>query len=220
MSIPLYFAADCEEIVTISDEHLRALTGFGVFSDGSVRTPPVSLPALAVIDDAFLSRKLPDEQVLDTLAAACGLGCFFDFVRPIAGLHRALVYGLQERLSQAVPIFLPEAYHALAPSSVCVLSRAAPCNYWARYLAEKRTAYPAGWCLELIPWSRTFLRCGRAAEARQLPYACCEMEAYEGVLRYFDTPETLQQRLAIAEEHGCIAAIGLYRELKGLVNNG
>ena len=216
MPIPLDFAADCEEIVTISGTHDRALTGYGVFSDGSVRTPPESVPALAVIDDAFLSKYVPDESVLDTLAAACGQGCFFDFVRPMAALHRALVHGLQERLPQAVPIFLPEAYHALAPNSVCVLSRAVPCNHWARYLEEKSAAYPAGWCLELIPWSRTFLRRGKTAEVRRLPYACCEVEARGGELRYFDTPETLQLRLAIAEKYGCCAAIGLYRELKAL----
>ena len=120
------------------------------------------------------------------------------------------------RSPQAVPIFLPEAYHALAPNSVCVLSRAVPCNHWARYLEEKSAAYPAGWCLELIPWSRTFLRRGKTAEVRRLPYACCEVEARGGELRYFDTPETLQLRLAIAEKYGCCAAIGLYRELKAL----
>ena len=216
MSIPLYFAADCEEIVTISDRHDCALTGYGVFPDGSVRTPPETVPALAVIDDAFLSKHTPDEAVLDTLAAACGQGCFFDFVRPMAALHRALVSGFQKRLPRTVPMFLPEAYHSLAPNSICVLSRAAPCNHWARYLAEKSAACPAGWCLELIPWSRTFPQRTKTTEARHLPYACCEMEAHGGELRYFDTPDTLRQRLAIAEKYGCCAAVGLYRELKAL----
>ena len=216
MSIPLYFAADYEEIVTIPKRHDRALTGFGLYPDGSIRKPPDRIPALAVIDDAFLPQKTPEPHVLDMLADVCGQGCFFDFVRPQTPLHRALARGLQARLPQMVPLFLPEPYHALAPESICVLSRVRPCNHWARYLEAKGGSYPAGWCLELIPWHQALPQRRRRACRRTLPYACCELEMRGDELYYFDTAETLRLRLKVAQEYGCRAAIGLYRELKEL----
>lgn len=216
MSFPFYFAADCEEFVTISDTHLRALTGFGIFSDGSARIPPRTFPALAVIDDAVISADGPNEEALDALAAHCTEGCFFDFVRPMTGLHAALTSGLRKRLPQGAPVFLPKAYCALMPEATMVLSRAVPCNHWERFLKKESAGFPAGWCLELIPWERTFRWNGTAAAPRRLPYACCELNTERGALRCYDSPETLRQRLQIARQYGCTAAIGLYRELKEL----
>lgn len=216
MPIPLYFAADCKEIVTISETLNRALTGFGVYPDGTSRFPDTAVSALAVIDDAILCETPPGPETLDALAACCGQGCFFDFMRPAAGLHSALILGLQQRLPRAVPLFVPERYHAMAPNTVCVLSRATPCNHWERYVAEKSARYPSGWCLELIPWDRRFSRKGECRTARHIALACCELEETPEGLRYFDTPETLKQRLEIAERYGCCAAIGLYCELKKL----
>lgn len=79
MSVPLYLAADCEEIVTISENQPRALTGCGVFTDGSARIPDLHVEALRVMDDAVVPERLPDKAALDTLAESCAQGCFFDF---------------------------------------------------------------------------------------------------------------------------------------------
>lgn len=211
MPIPLYFAADCKEIVTIQKERSRALTGFGLSENGTLRLPEEILPALAVIDDAAPCATLPQEETLDTLAECCGEGCFFDFLRPRSVLHEVLMRGIQKRLPQAVPLFVPEAYHDILPNSVCVVSRDAPCNSWAGWCLEKQRRFLSGWCLELIPWDIR-LRCRTIHGERKLPDACCMASG----THYYDTPETLRQRLTIAQAHGCCAAIGLYRELKSL----
>ena len=65
MPIPLYFAADCEEIVTISGTHDRALTGYGVFSDGSVRT---------LIEDVDLAQV---ECELNCITRSCCCTCIY-----------------------------------------------------------------------------------------------------------------------------------------------
>lgn len=211
LPIPLYFAADCKEIVTIQNGLNRALTGFGLSADGTLRLPEEIIPALAVIDDAAPCAALPQEETLDALAECCGEGCFFDFLRPSSALHEALLRGIQRRLPQAVPLLVPEAYHDIIPNSVCVASRASPCNNWTEWCRETQRRCPSGWCLELIPWDIR-CRCRAIHGERRLPNACCMVSG----THYYDTPETLRQRLFIAQAHGCCAAIGLYRELKAL----
>ena len=130
MSVPLYLAADCEEIVTISENQPRALTGCGVFADGSARIPDLHVEALRVIDDAVVPERLPDEAVLDTLAEGCAQGCFFDFLRKPTEFHRALLDGLKKRLPENAPFFVPQRYLTLAPQAVCVLSPTLPQNCW------------------------------------------------------------------------------------------
>ena len=60
-----------------------------------------------------------------------------------------------------------------------------------------------------------------APEALPLPYpggmlpaALCSCEKSPAGLRYFDTPESLRQKLAHAAAHGCRCAIGLWQELQ------
>ena len=47
-----------------------------------------------------------------------------------------------------------------------------------------------------------------------LPAALCSCEKSPAGLRYFDTPESLRQKLAHAAAHGCRCAIGLWQELQ------
>lgn len=214
MSVPLYFAADCEEIVTISENQPRALTGCGVFADGSARIPDLHVEALRVIDDAVVPERLPDKAALDTLAEGCAQGCFFDFLRKPTEFHRALLDGLKKRLPENAPFFVPQRYLALAPQAVCVLSPTLPQNCWEAFAFQAKAEYPRGWCLELIPWSLRVPLKAEPKSARRLPCSCCLVERRADGLLYFDTPQTLHARFSLAQHYGCIAGIALNCEMK------
>ena len=214
MSVPLYLAADCEEIVTISENRPRALTGYGVFADGSVRLPDRHIEALRVIDDAILPARPPDEAALNALAADCSQGCFFDFLRRPSEFHRLLLDGLKKRLPTSAPLFVPKRYLSLAPQAVCVLSPSRPSNRWTNFLQAAEASYPTGWALELIPWNLRVPLSAEAAGAKHLASACCMLERRTDGLHYFDTPETLQARFNLAQRHGCVAGIALNCEMK------
>lgn len=214
MSVPLYLAADCEEIVTISENQPRALTGYGFYADGSVRLPASQIPALCVIDDAVIPQVLPDEAALDALAEHCAQGCFFDFLRKPTEFHSVLTGGLEKRLPTHVPRFVPKQYLAFVRQAVCVLSPTLPQNRWEIFAQTAGTAFPKGWCLELIPWNLRVPMKTEARPAELLPSACCMLECRTDGLRYFDTPTTLQSRFDLAQKHGCIAGIALNCEMK------
>ena len=55
---------------------------------------------------------------------------------------------------------------------------------------------------------------GGRAPGGMLPAAQCNCEKSPAGLRYFDTPESLRQKLAHAAAHGCRCAIGLWQELQ------
>lgn len=214
MSVPLYLAADCEEIVTILENRPRALTGYGFYADGSVRLPVSQVDALRVIDDAVVPSRLPDEAALDALAADCSQGCFFDFLRRPSEFHRVLLAGLKKRLPTSAPLFVAKRYLSLAPQAVCVLSPSRPSNRWTNFLQAAEASYPSGWALELIPWNLRVPLSAEAAGAKHLASACCMLERRTDGLRYFDTPETLQARFDLAQRHGCVAGIALNCEMK------
>ena len=119
MPVPVYLAANCKEIATFTGR--AAVLGLGFLPDGGARIPACPLQGhMAVIDDAVLPQRVP-EETLDRLAARCCGGCCLDFLRTPGPVHRAVAQGLQRRLGNA-PMLLPAAYHAFAPEALPVLS--------------------------------------------------------------------------------------------------
>lgn len=218
MSIPLYFAVDCKEIEIFHPRSLFALTGFGLYPDGTARLPeqiPQGEGMLAVIDDAILPDSVPERQALDTLASYCTGGCFLDFMRPVSEVHAAWIVGLRQRLSPELPFWLPERYLHFISKSLCVISCPKPCNHWERFTAEAGKRFPNGWCLEVTPWSET-IALSLPQKNGYLPHALCQFQYTDGLCRFYDTQQTITDKLHIAEAHGCRAAVGLFRELSPL----
>ena len=211
MPVPVYLAANCKEIATFTGR--AAVLGLGFLPDGGARIPACPLQGhMAVIDDAVLPQRVP-EETLDRLAARCGGGCCLDFLRTPGPVHRAVAQGLQRRLGNA-PMLLPAAYHAFAPEALPVLSCLRPCNAWDGFVRSAERRFPNGWALELTPWEAELPAPALPYPGGMLPAALCSCEKSPAGLRYFDTPESLRQKLAHAAAHGCRCAIGLWQELQ------
>lgn len=154
------------------------MLGLGFLQDGGARIPACPLQGhMAVIDDAVLPQRVP-EETLDRLAARCCGGCCLDFLRTPGPVHRAVAQGLQRRLGNA-PMLLPAAYHAFAPEALPVLSCLRPCNAWDGFVRSAERRFPNGWALELTavggrasgpaaPLSRRHAP-GRAVQLREKP---------------------------------------------------
>ena len=210
MSIPCYFAENWKESVNGAD-FFYAQTGFGLCSDGTARLNPCSFPALCVIDDSVLSS--PDESAILELAKHCGQGCCFDFAKPVQSAHVLLLKGLSKHckgLLVAPPRFLP-----YAPGATPLLSCPSPCNSWLSYVRSCHQRFPKGWALELTPW-RHISPCRMKQAAGRLKSAVCEYRCERGITQYYDTKETIQEKIKYAENSGCIAVIGLYSEWNSL----
>ena len=210
MSIPCYFAENWKESVNGAN-FIYAQTGFGLCSDGSARLNPCSFPALCVIDDSVLA--LPKEEAIAALAEHCGHGCCLDFAKPVQTAHIVLLSGLQKRckgLLVVPPRFLPYAQKALP-----LLSCPRPCNSWLSYVRGCRQRFPQGWVLELTPW-RHISPCHMKQAAGRLKSALCDYRCERGITQYYDTKETLQEKIKYAEDNDCVAVIGLYSEWETL----
>lgn len=213
MPIPLYYAANWKEIVN-NTRIRRAQTGFGFYSDGSLRIPERILPgALCVIDDSALPAACAESVQL--LAQYCKHGCCLDFERPITQAHRAFIRLLRQHTSRTEIFALPARFSG--EGMIPVLSCPTPCNCWASFLRNAEARFPAGWMLEIVPWNQVVpYSAALSVPVERLAEAVCRVERQPHGIRYFDTAETLRGKLALAEAHRCIAAIGLYGELNGL----
>lgn len=211
MPVPVYLAANCKEIATFTGR--AAVLGLGFLPDGGARIPACPLQGhMAVIDDAVLPQRVP-EETLDRLAARCGGGVVWIFcARPApctAPWRRACSSG-----SGMPRCCCPAAYHAFAPEALPVLSCLRPCNAWDGFVRSAERRFPNGWALELTPWAAELPAPPLPYPGGMLPAALCSCEKSPAGLRYFDTPESLRQKLAHAAAHGCRCAIGLWQELQ------
>lgn len=214
MPIPLYYAANWKEIVNNSKKRW-AQTGFGFNADGSARIPPHVVPGIpCVIDDAVLPAL--SEGAVQALAQYCASGCYLDFERPVSERHRLLLRLLRAHTSRSKLFAVPVRF--AAEGMLPVFSCPTPCNNWEAFLSGADRRFPNGWMLELVPWDRFVPDPGGnpVLPARRLSQAVCFLKAEKNGVRYYDTPETLQAKLSMAERHRCTAAISLYQELAAL----
>lgn len=214
MPIPLYYAANWKEIVNNSKKRW-AQTGFGFNADGSARIPQHVVPGMpCVIDDAVLPAI--SEEAVQALSQYCVNGCYLDFERPVSERHSSLLRLLRGRTSRSKLFAVPARF--AAEGMLPVLSCPTPCNSWEAFLSSAERRFPTGWMLELIPWDRFVPGTGgnAALPAKRLSQAVCFLRTEKNGVRYYDTPETLQAKLSMAERRRCAAAIGLYQELAAL----
>lgn len=209
MSMPLYLAVNDEEFIKNGKFHL-AQTGFGFYPNGFVRLPKrIISGSVAIIDDLYLPNF--SSSAAQMLKSKLPNGCILDFERKVSSIHKKLI----QMLTGIKIIALPAAYHALSPSSYPIISCPEPCNSWRQFITDMQNKFPRGWMLEIVPWKQLIEGKAKNAEG-MLASALCRYRTENGKLLYFDTKETIRQKLQLAQMQGCKGVIGLYRELKEL----
>lgn len=209
MSIPFYFAMEEYEAGLPAGRRCAQL-GFGFREDGSPRFPDRFIPgAAAVINDNILPVKAPEPAVLDRLAEACENGCFLDFERPISEVSAAIAVGLQQRLNGKMTV--PQALHSLCPDADAQIPGLL-CNNWEAYVQKAHATNGDQWVLEVIPWDKRIQMPFSESKEGCLHAAVCRYRFKDGTAHYYDTDETIMQKLAVAERYGCQAGIVLLRE--------
>lgn len=209
LSIIIYLAIKGEESKNISEKRL-AQVGFGFYPDGSVRLPErIVTNAVAVIDDRFLP-KISDSAMLQ-LKSKVNHGCILDFEREPSEAH----FKWMQRLADRRIIALPERFSQKMPQALPIVSCPEPCNSWAQFAKNAHARHPKGWMLELIPWHETKVGSGVPADGFLSDSVCRFRRTEKGIL-YYDTAETLRQKLTVAQNHGCRAAIILHSDCPDL----
>lgn len=211
MAIRLYFASKEKHFVN-NGRFSAAQMGYGFGEDGTPRMPPPSDAALCVLDDSVIPRAAPDFGAFAAQLPPFLDGCFADFERTPLPFHAALL----DALDKDAPLYVPPRFLSLCPHAVAVVSAPQPRNSWASFLAENRRAYPNGWALEVTPWRVNLPFPADGEVSRYLPAALCHCRTQARRAMYWDTAESLTEKLTLAERHGCRAAIGLYDELHPL----
>lgn len=209
LSILIYLAIHGGEIKNFSEKRL-AQVGFGFYPNGSVRLPErVVADAAAVIDDRFVP-KFSDSAMLQ-LKSRVERGCILDFEREPTEWHDRLIQKLADRRI----IALPERFAEKMPQALPIVSCPEPCNSWAQFAKATHARHPKGWMLEVIPWHRT--KSGRASQSEGfLQNSVCRFRRTEKGILYYDTADTLRQKLSVAQTHGCRAAIVLHSDCPDL----
>ncbi len=204
MQIPIYLAANHEAGI----KYPLAQLGFGFYENGSVRIPPRILPkSVAVIDDMYLPNFT--QSAIEMLRAKIPNGCILDFERKPSPLHQKLIAALPNVIA------LPASFYTQRSKALPIVSCPEPCNQWNHFLRNTQKSYPKGWMLEITPWKRS-IRGSAPKEEGFLQNALCRYRKKDGALLYFDTKQTISQKLSLAENYGCRAAIGLLQELRAL----
>ena len=220
MGLPLYLAMTGLEM-----EQCASLPPYpGWFSAGGGAALPESLPPGALL---ILTDRVPFSVTWEWLHAAAGLDCcgvLLDFERPPSENTRALVPALAEALPCPVaappgycdepdfPVFLPPC-----PLHVPLADYLRPWRgreIWleAALLTQTITVTARGTVYApLLPAK------GRADGAFDETLKCrCTAEISDSQVRFtlFDTPETLEKKLAEAAALGVGKAVGLWQELR------
>lgn len=217
MSIPFYFAMEENEAELPAGSRFAQL-GYGFHEDGSLRIPARKIPgAAAVIDDNIVPAKAPEPAVLDHLAEVCGNGCFLDFERPINEIGAAVAVGLRQRLNEKMTV--PPALHRLCPKADVQIPGLL-CNNWESFVRRVQAKYGDRWILEVIPWDKRIKAPYTEVQDGCLQTAVCHYCVKAGGVHYYDTEETIRQKLAVAERNGCQAGIILLREFKQIPRFG
>ena len=206
MPIPCYLADIWKEVQKNSNFSYAQL-GFGLKEDGSARISHALPSALCVIDDAICV--MPQECALDALASLCKRGCVLDFERACTRAHIVLIQGLRKRTEGFFA--LPARFHSHCPSAIPVVSCPKPCNHWHSWVQNVQRCFPSGWMLELTPWKH-ISPCRMQYSKGFLKSALCHYQCDGGITQYYDTKSSVREKLSVASQHGCVAAIGLHQE--------
>ena len=243
MSIPLYFTFSPEEAAVASRSGPpSACLGYHLAADAPALLAPQPEPDLdskMVLQDSVLPNYSPTmalARLTAQYAASCHSGLICDFAQPPALFWQAFLPMLETAcLDAGLPLWVPSSYADCAPRSPVIIGSDCMEGSFRQILAQAAAQRPQGCILELRPLaSRLILPCTPGPQALPMKDAAeqistCKTGGYSKslccrwglvnedpiTLLFLDDQETLQQKLALAEEAGFLAAIGLYQELHG-----
>lgn len=209
MSIDLYFIGNCKEIVTYPTVHSLSY-GWGMDEKGAVRHLSANTEETPiVIDDSIVPPV--KEELLAKLVCCCKHGCILDFERQYSPFHGALISSL--RKAKIAPIWIPENYKKYCPEAIPLVFTELPHNSWKNYCISQHQQYRKGWALEYHPVQLSKQSFSPIEKKRTvLRDALCITETKNGQVTYYDTIETILEKLRIAEQYGCKGMIGIADE--------
>ncbi len=209
MSIPLYLGTNCKESVTLSGA--RALSiGCGLTKNGEFRRAQnfwSGTPLL--LDDAVIAT--PTGKCWEEIRSLSAKGCILDFERSPGPFHSQFIQGLLRM--NISPLWLPKAYISFAPKAIALVPHNLPHNSWRQYCQGVEKQYGRRWALELQPikWEKKLPQ-KQSNREFFLKEALCQCKIQENRILYYDSAQSLLQKLRIAEDHGCQGAIALWAE--------
>lgn len=219
MPFHVYFASNWKDFV--NDQRIfPAQYGFGFTESGAPRLPEKVLPnALRIIDDAILPKTIPGTAAIKALAQQCSKGCLLDFERTPTQTHMAIIRSISMELSDVPFLVAAERFAPFCTSALPLVTPPPRCSNWRSFAAQNGARYPKGWVLELIPNAYSVQMPFSAQSGGMLQDALCRYQQNGKTIRYYDTYETLSQKLMLAQKHACRAAIGLLRDLRPLLKS-
>lgn len=207
MPISVYLVINGDETVNYP-KNLLVQIGYGFKSDGSVRIPRQSIGVAALVDDMNLPNI--SSSAIEILKSKIG-SCIFDFERSEHPVHAKIIRGLSDKRI----IALPSRFYSYAPKALPIVNCQEPCNSWQQFASKMQQNFPHGWMLEITPWYHEKSGSVSAAEG-YLPNALCYFIRQNDKVIYYDTRETIREKLKLSQQYGCKAAIALYREMTQL----
>lgn len=197
--------------------------------------------SLMVLQDNETPQYPPSETLAHCIAqyaATIHSGIFCDFDQPVRAFWGDLLQFLDPVcVAFGLSLFVPQAYADAAPHGYILVRSDLSGGYFPKYAQECAAKYPNRAVLELRPASAEFVLPSPSgvgtsitpALRKQLlethdasvffsPDLLCSYFAFwdakELHMVLYDTQETIQKKLACAEEAGFRAAIGLHQELR------
>ena len=214
MSINLYFIGNCKDFMTYPT--FRSLSyGWGINKNGGIRRPNENPTATPIVIDDSIALPVSAESLTE-LADCCGYGCILDFERQYSPFHAALISVLQK--ARVGPIWIPANYTKHCPEAIPLVLTELPHNSWKNYCISLERTYHTGWALEYHPVRISKPSSASSCSARRvlLRNALCITESNNGQIHYFDTVETIMEKIRIAEQYGCKGIIAIADEWKAL----
>lgn len=208
MSISVYLVIKAEEMPNYP-KNLLVQMNCGFHANGSVRLPIPPIRNIVMIDDLNLPNF--SASALQILRSKITNGCILDFEREPNNLHKRLIQGLQDKRVIAIP----EKFYSFARGAFPMVSCPDPCNSYLQFVTNTQKRYPNGWMLEITPWNHERTGTSKQTEGF-LTNALCYFKKQNDKVIYYDTKESVAQKLKSAQQHGCKAAIALYSEVKNL----
>lgn len=213
MPIALYFVAGEKESVP-PERGIPIPYSLGLGAQGALRRPKnIWQNVPLILDDAIIGPM--SENLRAQLLNELTHGCILDFERPVQSFHAQWLQVL--RREQITPLWMPERFQPRPPREFPILSANLPHNSWQEFCRSIAQRYPEGWVLELQPVRcQRRLPCPQEARDFYLPDAICRCKLENQELLYYDTVQTLEKKLLVAQKFGCFAALALWQEWKDL----
>lgn len=213
MSIDLYLAGNCKEIMT--DSHAKSISfGWGMNRSGQLRRPEEYHEAQPIIiDDSIIATVSP--SFTQALLPFCKNGCVLDFERQPGNFHFALLSLLRKH--KVKPLWVPKSFHVYVPEAEIMISCDLPHNSWKQFCSAQQKQYQNKWVLEYQPLHLVKnMPDTKNKEDFFLPEAICMAKIKDHQLFYYDTKQTVIKKLLVAEQYGCQGMIGIQSEWESL----